>query len=163
MRSPHALLFVCLLSAAMTSQAGEPVRIAEVVPYREGVGTDAMRAECTWNRRLAARIVKGSKGAVVATAEPLENLEGPVLRIEVVGARSAGGAMHTGPKWATIRGELSGRGAEPLTFEIRRSTIKGWKACTALDRVADTLAQDVLAWLDNPAVFPPAAAAPPEG
>jgi hypothetical protein len=159
MRRLHALFLPCLLAAAPAAQALEPVRIAETVPYREGVGAEALRQECTWNRRLVERIVKGSKGAVVATGEALDGLEGPVLHLEVVSAHATGGAMMAGPKWATIRGELRGRGAEPLSFEIRRATTKGFKACSAMDRVADALAGDVLRWLDDPATFPAAAPA----
>ncbi len=156
MRPLHSLLLPCLLLSTSVGQAAEPVRVAEAVPYRDGVGAEALRSECTWNRRLVDRVVKGSKGAVVATDAALDDLEGPVLFLEVVGAHASGGGLMAGPKWATIRGELRGRGAEPLAFEIRRATTKGFKACSAMDRVADALAGDVLRWLDDPNTFPPA-------
>lgn len=162
MPHPRRSALVALLAlASLPVFAAEPIRIAEVVPYRDGVGSAAMRAECDWNRVLSEEIVRRSKGRVVATDADLSTLSGPVLKLSIVNVHAAGGGGFSGPKWGVIRGELVGTGKAPMTFELRRTTSAGmsFSACGSMAKVGRALAVDVVEWLDDPTSAPPATAA----
>lgn len=148
-------LFVAMLSISGYAVAADsPIRTAEVMPYEDGAGTQALRDECKWNRTLPSEVARRSRGEVVTTAEPLESLEGPVLSLRIAAAHSAGGGW-AGPRFALIRGELRQTDGSVRTFEIHRSTSLGMMSgCQAMDRVGKALIKDVLNWLEDPSIFP---------
>lgn len=148
---------VLTMLAAPAVAADGPVQIASTIPYlNEQVGSANVR-QCDWNARLSAMIIERSRGGVVAAAqEDLSSLPGNTLTIKITRAHTAGGGSVSGPKWGRIRMELRENGVVTGNHSVRRVSNRPFtlSACGPLDKIADALADDVIAWLRNPAVDP---------
>lgn len=145
------------MAAVPAIAADGPVQIASIVPYlNEQVGSANVR-QCDWNARLSAMIVERSRGAVVVGAQDdVATLPGNTLTIKITRAHTAGGGSISGPKWGRIRMELREDGVVTGNHTIRRVSNRPFtlSACGPLEKVADALADDVVAWLRKPAVDP---------
>ncbi|HEY1033608.1 MAG TPA: hypothetical protein VGE09_01360 [Pseudoxanthomonas sp.] len=133
------------------------MQIASTIPYlNEQVGSANVR-QCDWNARLSAMIIERSRGGVVAAAqEDLSSLPGTTLTIKITRAHTAGGGSVSGPKWGRIRMELREDGVVTGNHSVRRVSNRPFtlSACGPLDKIADALADDVIAWLRKPAIDP---------
>lgn len=149
---------IVLLVAAMPVMAADgPVQIASTIPYlNDQVGSANVR-QCDWNARLSAMIVERSRGAVVVgPQDDVAALPGNTLTIKITRAHTAGGGSVSGPKWGRIRMELREDGVVTGNHSVRRVSNRPFtlSACGPLEKIADALADDVVAWLRKPAVDP---------
>ena len=168
-RSIGSIAMFCLMTAG-TAQAGDAVwppspalpliLIPQAVPYADGVGNEAVRAECDFPTVLPQQIVKQAaeyKLPVQISADDLGASKGRVLLIQTILVHSIGGAGWTGPKWARIHLELRDAGKVIGSTELEQNTSGhsfGFSACGVLREIAEFLAGDVLSWLRTPGLLP---------
>lgn len=138
-------------SAAEEAAAPQPIKMEKKVPYAPGVGTDGVRGECDFDSELSQFIAAYSKGGVVVSDEALNPSEGSVLTLTIVNVHSIGGGGFTGPKWATVQGELHEGGQVVGSFTAMRRTSGGTlTTCGTLTKIAKSLGKDVSKWLKAP-------------
>lgn len=143
-------LVIAMLILPSLSTAQEVVSIPKVIPYAPGVGSDDLRADCTWNSELSDYVVKFAKSGVVIF-DGAEPSLGKVLSMSITGVHAIGGGGYTGPKWATVHGELKEGGTIIGSFDIRRTTGSGgFTACSTLDRIGKAIGKDIALWLKSP-------------
>lgn len=141
---------LAMLVLPVISNAQDVVSIPKTVPYAPGVGTDGLKSECTWNTDISDYVLKFAKSGVVIF-DGAEPTSGKVLSMSIVNVHSVGGGGYSGPKWATIRGELREGSNQLGSFEVRRITHSGgFTACSALERVGKALGKDIALWLKKP-------------
>lgn len=141
------LLFVSLAPAA---QQPALVAVPSAVGYADGVGTETVRA-CDWNTRMGDYIASHAKGGVVIR-DAAAQAQGRSLRMQVTHVHATAGGRFSGPKWATIRGELLDGTTVIGTFEANRTTTRGMTACRALERIGDKIGEDIAQWLRSPSM-----------
>lgn len=142
-----ALLLVPCIAASQDS-----VTIPKTVPYAEGVGSEDLRKECDWNTNLSMRIAAFAKPGVTISGSELGQGSGKVLSMIIVSVHSIGGGF-SGPKWATIRGELRDGNDLVGSFHVNRTTMfGGLTACSALNSVGKAIGKDIAAWLSAPSM-----------
>ena len=168
-RSIRGIAILCL-TATSAAHAGDAVwppsstspliLIPQAVPYADGVGNEAIRAECDFPTALPQQIVKQApeyKLPVQVSADDLSADKGRVLLIRTILVHSIGGAGWTGPKWARIHLELRDAGKVIASTELEQNTSGhsfGFSACGVLREIAEFLAADVLSWLRTPGLTP---------
>lgn len=152
-RASAIALALFAVPAALAAQP--PVQIAKVIPYKGDTGTANVR-QCDWNSRLSFQIASKSKGQVTATTQDLSTLPGRTLRMAITAAHTAGGGSISGPKWGRVDGELWEDGTMIGNFSLRRVTNRPFtlSVCGPLEKVADTLSEDINAWLQHPTLDP---------
>ncbi|WP_426699890.1 hypothetical protein ACPPVV_10780 [Rhodanobacter sp. Col0626] len=150
MHSRRWLALLTLLIAPTLTHAQSRITVSRVIPYHEGVGSDALRTQCDWNTRLSAELVTDTHGQVVATDQDLAMSPGATLHMSIVNVHAIGGGHFSGPKWAELNGELRDHGKLLGSFTARRQTSRGFSACSSLDHVGKAIAEDVASWLKAP-------------
>ena len=139
--------------AAAQSNAAAPLLVPQTVAYADGVGNDAIRAECDFPTVLPQQILKQApeyKLPVQLSSEDLGASKGRVLLIRTILVHAIGGAAFTGPKWARVQVELRNGGKVVAGTELEQSTSGhsfGFSACGVLRDIAESLAGDVLSWV----------------
>jgi hypothetical protein len=122
-----------------------------VVPYAEGVGSEAIRKECAWNTDLSSHIVRNSKRNTVVVAKDVNAATGKVLKMTVTNVHALPGGRRSGPKWGNIEGQLQEGGQVIGSFKASRNTTSGgFTACGNLDSVGKALGEDIAEWLKAP-------------
>lgn len=124
--------------------------VAVTTGYGDGVGTQPLRAECTWLDTLPDHIARFSKAKVVRAdpAGPRADLE---LAITVAGVHASGGGAWGGVKYARLQGELRDRGFLVGSFEAQRQTKGGgFTACAAIEALGEVMGKEIAAWLQRP-------------
>ncbi|WP_428102722.1 hypothetical protein [Candidatus Rariloculus sp.] len=146
------LIVACSVAQAETFTVPAEVGFADIVAV-----SDAVRNECTLQTRLPEFIKDGARGDVdiVISDEPLDNVAGKVLRLEYVNILGAGGGAWSGPKSATVSGELWENGELIGSFVASRysrgGAFGGFKGtCSILGRCIRTLGVDIARWLGDP-------------
>jgi hypothetical protein len=151
MAATRTLALLLLPLAALAGPPAEQVTIPTVIPYADGVGTDDLRAKCEWNTHLSKYIVSYTKKLAVASTEDLSKMTGPTLSLVISDVHAVGGGGMSGPKWATITGELKKDGQVTGSFVAKRTTLGGsFSACGTIDDVGKVLAKDIAKWLKKP-------------
>ncbi len=147
------IFVAALLLTSSLAQAQGAIIIPRTVPYAEGIGSDAVRNKCDWNTQLSTFIVDFAKSGVVVSDAGGAPATGKMLSMTIVGVHSVGGGGFTGPKWATVRGELREGGTLVGSFVANRTTTKGGlTACSALIRVGKAIGKDIAVWLRAPSL-----------
>lgn len=144
-----ALLFCCATASA--AQPSTVVAVPSAVDYADGVGTETVRA-CDWNTRMGEYIANHAKGGVVIRDDASAPAQGRSLRMQVTHAHSTAGGRFSGPKWATIHGELLDGATVIGSFDANRTTTRGITACRALERVGEEMGKDIAKWLRAPSM-----------
>ena len=132
--------------------------VVSPVPFAEGSGASGdVKATCTLDTRLPQFIENAAKRGVkvVVSADPGEDVEGKVIRIEFTHVLGTGGGAWSGAKSVTVRGELIENGEVIGSFTAARysggGAFGGFKGtCAILGRCIETLGEDIAAWLKNP-------------
>lgn len=150
MHSRCWLALLALLVVPTLTQAQSRITVSQVIPYRNGAGSDALRTQCNWNTQLSADLVKDTHGQVVATDQDLAMPTGATLHMTIINVHAIGGGHFSGPKWAVVKGELRNHGRLLGSFTARRETSRGFTACSSLNYVGKAIAADVADWLKAP-------------
>lgn len=150
MHSRCWLVLLALLAVPTLTQAQSRITVSRVIPYHDGVGSDALRTQCDWNTLLSAELVTDTHGQVVPTDQDLATSPGTTLHMVIVNVHAIGGGRYSGPKWGEINGELRDHGKLLGSFTARRQTSRGFTACSSLDHVGKAIAEDVANWLKAP-------------
>ena len=144
---------IALLMFSCMATAQDSVTIAKILPYAEGVGSAAVRTECDWNTQFSTFLAEFAKSGVTVSSTDIEQAQGKVLFMTVTHVHTAGGGAYSGPKWATIRGELRDGANVIGSFYANRTTSTGsLSACSALNRVGKAIAKDISIWLKAPSI-----------
>lgn len=144
------MLLFALLGISSAAAATEPVSIARITPYVDGVGNEAVRKECDWNTKLSSNIARSAESGVTVTDVDLSQVSGKVLTMRITHVHAIGGGGWTGPKWAAVEGELHEGGKLVGSFEAHPHTSSGMTACSALDHLGKELGEDIAEWLKAP-------------
>jgi hypothetical protein len=115
---------------------------------------EKVRAECAFESRLASAVAERSTDVELVTGQT-SRAQGRVLELSIHEVHAPGGGAFSGPKWATVRGELYESGKLIGSFRDRRYTTGGvWGSfqgtCTMLGRIANAMGQDIAAFLTSP-------------
>jgi hypothetical protein len=151
---------IAVLAIASTPSAAEDVTytVAKAVPFSENsMATREVKGSCTLDTRLPQFIADAAKRGVkvVLTDEPLENVEGRVLYLEIVHVLGTGGGAWSGAKSVTVEGKLVEDGNVIGTFTASRysggGAFGGFKGtCAILGRCIQAIGKDIAGWLKNP-------------
>lgn len=154
------LVAVAVLAITSTASVAEDVTytVAKAVPFGENsMATREVKASCTLDTRLPQFIAAAAKRGVkvVLTDEPLENVKGRVLYLEIVHVLGTGGGAWSGAKSVTVEGRLVEDGNVIGTFTAARysggGAFGGFKGtCAILGRCIQAIGKDIAGWLKNP-------------
>jgi len=141
---------ILLCSFPLSASAAGETTIPKVVPYADGVGSDAIRKECAWDKDLSKHIVRYSKRKTVVIAKDPSVATGKVLTLTITKVHATGSGRYTGAKFADLQGELREGGQLIGSFKAARQTTSTHTTCGALDRVGKALGKDIAEWLKAP-------------
>ena len=144
-------------TVAAKEQAAD-VTVSQTIPFAENSGANStVKAECQIQTRLPEFIKSFAKDdpQVVLTADPIDQVKGRVLILEIVSVVGAGGGAWTGPKSVTVKGELWEDGKVIGSFTASRYSGGGafgaYKGtCSIFGRCVKVLGEDIAAWLKSP-------------
>ena len=133
----------------------DTVTVSQTIPFAEDSGaSDKVKEECKFETRLPEYLKKEAKRSVdvVLSKEPLENVEGKVLYLEVTNVYAPGGGGYSGSKSAIVSGELKENGEVIASMTVRRHTLFGMMpgTCSMMKRIAKQLGEDIAIWLKEP-------------
>jgi hypothetical protein len=151
-RSLALAVGMCLCASA-PAQANDTIKINRNIPYLdETVGTPEVRNECDWNTSLVDYLVRFSKGRVEVTDDDLTKVPDKTLTIVITHVHSSGGGAFSGPKWATIHGQLKENGQVVKVFSATSHTISPFRitSCGSLTKMSKQLGNHVAGWLKRP-------------
>jgi len=157
MRSMFCLFALALVTVA--AQAANTVAVQRRTPYSE----DAMIAgkikrECTIDTQMPGFIAEYGKNEhidVQLVDKADKDMQGRVLLLKIIDARSSGNAFIGHHKSMTVSGELYQDGKMIGSFKGRRNSMGGVFAgfkgsCSVLGRTAKALGEDIARWLAHP-------------
>lgn len=142
------------LLMSMVAQA-DTVTLSSAIPFAADSGaSENVRKECKFETRLPEYIRKQAKRGlkVVVTEEPLEDVQGKALFLEIANVHAPGGGGYSGSKSAIVKGELKESGEVIASVTARRRTLVGMTpgTCSMLKRIAKKLGEDLADWLREP-------------
>ena len=151
----RAAMTILMLAMGISAQAKDTVTISEFTPFAEDSGaTDNVKEECKMEERIPKYLKSEAKKVadVVFTTEPLENVEGKVLYMEITHVFAPGGGGYSGAKNVEVEGELRENGEVIASFTADRAALFGMTpgTCSMLKRVAKKIGEDVAEWLEAP-------------
>ena len=154
MRS-NVLVSMFLIFLMVPLARADTVTIAKSIPFAEDSGaSDKVIDECKFETRLPEYLKKKAKKSVdvVLSKEPLENVEGKVLFLEITNVYATGGGVYSGSKSAVVSGELKENGEVIASMTLRRHTLIGMMpgTCSMLKRIAKQMGEDIAIWLKEP-------------
>ncbi|MGH8446251.1 MAG: hypothetical protein ACREVL_13345 [Solimonas sp.] len=135
--------------SGVVATAEEPILVAPLVRYEDGVGTTEVRSTCDWNQTIVNTLVARSKGRVATTSAELDKAHGKTLDLWIQGVHSVGGGGYAGPSWGLLRGELWQDGKIIGRFQQTKETMSRFRftGCSALDKVGEALGRFTANWL----------------
>ena len=154
------VLFLCVCAvfafgAALAGDAGV-VTVSRSVEFAEDSGViPSVQRECQLQTKLPGFIKAYAKKGVELTDKPLEEVEGRVLILEIVGGSGIGGGAWSGPKSVTVSGKLMENGEVIGSFLAARysggGAFAGFKGtCSIFGRCVKAIGRDIANWLKNP-------------
>ena len=152
------LLTIGYCQAAMAG--GDTVYINQSAPYVNArTIAKAILDECDLplqQSELIAQLANEKGITVVRDNEAVKAGKGRILQVEITSAMSGGNAFIGHRKQVSVQGRLFENGTEIGDFIGIRSSMGGafggFKgSCSVLGRCVKTLAEDISAWLQNPA------------
>jgi hypothetical protein len=132
------------------------VLLSDTTPFAEGSGAGSkVKAECKLETKLGHFISEFAKGAVTLTSEPIDETQGRLLVLEIIGVVGPGGGAWSGAKSVTVDGKLLEDGEVVGTFKAARysggGAFGGYKGtCSILGRCVKAIGKDIAGWLKNP-------------
>jgi hypothetical protein len=148
--------FFAGLAAVSTAQAQEKflVQVPAVFDAQANVGEN-IRNECGLENMVGNHVygkVSENFPGTLPIKDPGKAGPAKVLTLTILSATGAGGGAWSGAKAITLRADLMQNGQLLQTLIKRRQSRGGFAGtCGILERDAQTLAKDVVAWLRQPA------------
>ena len=135
------------LSVALASSAAlGATAVQKEIDFKRPVGTKLR--ECAFQLKLPEAIANHSDRVKL-----VNKVGGTGLHMQITDLHAPGGGAFTGPKWATVLGELKRGGKVVGSFTAKRFTT-GFGSfagtCEIVAKLADTMGQDIANWLSDP-------------
>jgi len=156
--TPNFLATVFIFCIAASPATAETYSISNSLPFADGSGaSDEVESECKLESKLPNFIKSAAKRGitVLLTDEPLDDVEGKVLFIEITHILGTGGGAWSGPKAVSAKGELREAGEVIGSFNATRystgGAFGGFKGtCSILGRCVKSMGKDIARWLSKP-------------
>ncbi|MDJ0789643.1 MAG: hypothetical protein QNK05_22845 [Myxococcota bacterium] len=141
-----AVLGIGLLLGVVPAASFGATAVQKETPFKRPVGSKLR--ECAFQLKLPEAIANHGDGVKL-----VNKVGGTGLHLEITDLHAPGGGAFTGPKWATVLGELKRGGKVVGSFTAKRFTT-GFGSfagtCEIVAKLADTMGQDIADWLANP-------------
>lgn len=135
-----------VLVGILAAGAGASIAVQKETDFKRPVGTKLR--ECAFQTKLPEAIARHSDQVKIVGKVGTNG-----LHMEITDLHAPGGGAFTGPKWATVLGELKRGGRSVGNFTAKRFTtgfgsFKG--TCEIVSQLADAMGRDIAAWLMEP-------------